>query len=88
MVLRGLSIRFRGASRSYDSVRSDIVNCICPDCGGPLSIGLRQFCCHGKCGRDWRPVWESILAAGNPATATHTPDQGHGDWDGHLRKAS
>jgi hypothetical protein len=43
--------------RSNESVRSSIVNGICPECGGALSLATEQFRCQGRCGTDWRPVW-------------------------------
>jgi hypothetical protein len=45
--------------RSNANVRSAIVNCICPECGGAIELGLNQFRCVGACGKDWRPIWES-----------------------------
>jgi hypothetical protein len=45
--------------RSYANVRSAIVNCICPECGGALELGINHFRCVGQCGKDWRPMWES-----------------------------
>ena len=45
--------------RSNANVRSAIVNCICPECGGALELGLNQFRCVGRCGKDWRSMWEN-----------------------------
>src|SRR4029077_18927100 len=33
---------------------SDILNCVCPDCGGSMGCDGRAFKCLGKCQRDWR----------------------------------
>ncbi len=49
--------RMERPSLSSESVKSAIVNCICPGCGGPLSLRTQQFRCQGRCGTDWRPVW-------------------------------
>ena len=38
---------------------SAIRNWVCPECGGPMGGRSREFHCHGRCGRDWRSVWES-----------------------------
>jgi hypothetical protein len=54
--------------QSNASVRSAIVNCICPECGGALELGLNQFRCVGRCGKDWRPTWESEHCNGGTRT--------------------
>lgn len=41
------------------NVRSAIVNCICPECGGAIEIDFNAFTCAGRCGKDWRPIWEN-----------------------------
>jgi hypothetical protein len=38
---------------------SAIRNWVCPECGGPMGGRSQEFQCHGRCGRDWRSVWES-----------------------------
>ena len=48
--------------RSNESVRSSIVNCICPECGAALGLGKLNFSCQGKCGSDWLPVWDKMRA--------------------------
>lgn len=50
-------VRMESPSRSSESVQSAILNCICPECGGDLSLATKQFRCQGRCGTDWRPVW-------------------------------
>jgi hypothetical protein len=45
--------------RSIVNVRSAIVNCICPECGGVIELCSNQFRCVGRCGKDWRAIWES-----------------------------
>lgn len=47
-----------------NNVRSSILNCICPGCGGALRITKSQFRCQGRCGEDWRPVWERLCSEG------------------------
>jgi hypothetical protein len=53
-------LRMERPSRSTERLRSAIVNCICPECGGGLSLGADQLRCRGRCGTDWRPVWIRI----------------------------
>jgi tRNA(Ile2) C34 agmatinyltransferase TiaS len=39
---------------------SNILNCICPECGGRMGgLGL-EFKCQGRCRTDWRELWESV----------------------------
>ena len=42
---------------------SAIVNCICPECGGPMGGRSNAFMCQGQCGTDWRPTWQSAFTA-------------------------
>jgi hypothetical protein len=44
--------------QSNANVRSAIVNCICPECGGAIELDLNEFRCVGRCGKDWRPAWD------------------------------
>ena len=55
-------MRFEMAIRSNESVRSAIVNCVCPECGGALGLQRNQFRCLGMCGKDWRPIWECSIS--------------------------
>ena len=48
------------ARRSNERMRSAILNCICPECGGGLSLAADQLRCKGWCGTDWWPVWIRI----------------------------
>jgi hypothetical protein len=50
--------------RSIATVRSAIVNCICPECGGVIELCPNQFRCVGRCGKDWRAIWESEYSNG------------------------
>jgi hypothetical protein len=47
------------SNRPMENVRSAIVNCICPECGGVIELCSNQFRCVGRCGKDWRAIWES-----------------------------
>jgi len=40
---------------------SAIRNWVCPECGGQMGGRSKPFQCHGRCGRDWRRVWESAF---------------------------
>jgi hypothetical protein len=53
-------------SRSFQSedVRSAIVNCICPECGGAIELSPNPFRCMGTCGKNWRAVWDSTQSSG------------------------
>jgi hypothetical protein len=42
-----------------EKVRSAIVNCVCPDCGGALELRSNQFTCLGRCGKPWRAILEN-----------------------------
>jgi len=50
------------ANRSSEDVISAILNWVCPECGGPIGIQSKEFKCQGRCGQDWRTVWESSLS--------------------------
>jgi len=41
---------------------SAIVNWVCPECGGRMGGRSKEFQCQGRCGKDWRSVWESASA--------------------------
>ena len=41
---------------------SAIVNWVCPECGGRMGGRSKEFQCQGRCGNDWRSVWESASA--------------------------
>ena len=56
-------------ARTDQEMVSDILNCICPQCGGPLDLGEKEFRCQGRCRQDWRPLWERASAAENSAPA-------------------
>src|ERR1700690_3901362 len=43
-----------------------ILNWVCPECGGRMGGHGSEFKCHGECQIDWRQLWEQVLAAGRP----------------------
>ena len=45
--------------QSNEYVRSAIANCVCPECGGAIELRSNQFRCLGRCGKQWRAIWES-----------------------------
>ena len=45
--------------QSNENVRSAIVNCLCPECGGAIELRSNQLSCLGRCGKQWRAIWES-----------------------------
>lgn len=58
-------LRIEGPGASSESLKSAIANCICPECGGALSLSPDQFRCQGRCGVDWGPVWNRIRESGS-----------------------
>lgn len=42
---------------------SNILNLICPRCGGPLGGEAQEFKCQGRCRTDWRRAWDSSRRA-------------------------
>jgi hypothetical protein len=53
-------LRIESPRPSNERLRSAILNCICPECGGGLSLAADQLRCQGWCGTDWWPVWIRI----------------------------
>ena len=45
--------------QSNEYVRSAIANCVCPECGGVIELHSSQFRCLGRCGKQWRAIWDS-----------------------------
>ena len=68
MFLNNPFLRIEGPDESNKRLTSAIASCICPECGGPLSLSLNQFRCQGRCGIDWRPFWNRQRQA-----ETHRP---------------
>lgn len=53
-------LTIEGPRGSKECLRSAILNCICPECGGSLSLAADRLRCQGRCGTDWWPVWMRI----------------------------
>jgi hypothetical protein len=45
-----------------EDIISDILNWVCPECGGPMGGRAKEFKCQGECRTDWRDLWERRLA--------------------------
>ena len=43
-------------------MKSAIVNCLCPECGGAIDLSTDQFRCRGLCGKDWRSAWNLVVS--------------------------
>jgi hypothetical protein len=37
--------------QSNENIRSAIVNCLCPECGGAIELHSNQLRCLGRCGK-------------------------------------
>ncbi len=59
--------------QSKENVRSAIVNCLCPECGGVIELHSNQFRCLGRCGKQWRAIWGKRTLERHPNTATRQP---------------
>jgi hypothetical protein len=44
--------------QSEDNARSALVNCLCPECGGAIEPHSNQLGCLGRCGKQWRAIWD------------------------------
>jgi tRNA(Ile2) C34 agmatinyltransferase TiaS len=44
-----------------EDIISDILNWVCPGCGGRMGGRTQEFKCQGECRTDWRDVWERRL---------------------------
>ncbi len=55
-----INVAESGVSVEYISA---IRNLVCPECGGQMGGRSKEFKCQGRCGRDWRAVWESAFTA-------------------------
>jgi hypothetical protein len=51
-----------------EDIISDILNWVCPQCGGPIGGRTKEFKCQGECRTDWRDVWKRSL---RPTTPQH-----------------
>jgi hypothetical protein len=48
--------------QSSEQTMSAILNCVCPNCGGPIVVRKNEFGCQGRCGRDWSSVWDDTCS--------------------------
>lgn len=48
-------------------VVSNILNWVCPGCGGRMGGEGLEFKCQGQCQTDWRRLWNSIQHDRRPA---------------------
>ena len=55
-------MRFEMPIRPRENMKSAIVNCLCPECGGAIDLSTDQFRCRGLCGKDWRPAWNLVVS--------------------------
>ena len=46
------------AVRSNENIISNILDLICPECGGPMGGPRMEFECEGQCQTDWRHFGE------------------------------
>jgi tRNA(Ile2) C34 agmatinyltransferase TiaS len=46
---------------------SDILNLVCPQCGGRMGGEGLEFKCQGRCRMDWRGLWGKIQQGLRPA---------------------
>jgi tRNA(Ile2) C34 agmatinyltransferase TiaS len=51
--------------RASEEVMSDILNWVCPECGGRMGGHGREFKCQGECQTDWRQVWDHASSPGH-----------------------
>jgi hypothetical protein len=55
-----VSLIIRNSLKPIGDAVSDILNCICPQCGGKMGgLGI-EFKCQGRCRTDWRELWDSV----------------------------
>ena len=55
-------MRFEIPIRPIENMKSAIVNCVCPECGGAIDLSTDHFRCRGLCGKDWRPAWNLVVS--------------------------
>jgi len=55
-------MRFEMPIRPRENMKSAIVNCVCPECGGAIDLSTDQFRCRGLCGKDWRSAWDLVVS--------------------------
>jgi len=75
-------------TRETERVISAIINCVCPECGGPIVPYEEKLNCSGQCGRDWRPVWKRAIASSTSAAADNNNQPGQPSSDAVVGKLS
>jgi tRNA(Ile2) C34 agmatinyltransferase TiaS len=56
------------------AVVSNILNWVCPECGGRMGGKGLEFKCQGRCQTDWRELWNCIVSQSYiPADYIRTP---------------
>jgi tRNA(Ile2) C34 agmatinyltransferase TiaS len=53
-------------------VVSNILNWVCPECGGKMGGEGLEFKCQGQCQTDWREVWDRVRHGRLAAVLTET----------------
>jgi tRNA(Ile2) C34 agmatinyltransferase TiaS len=48
-------------------VVSNILNWVCPECGGRMGGEGVEFKCQGQCQTDWRGIWNAVGHRRHPA---------------------
>jgi hypothetical protein len=66
MFMNNRFLEIESKDESNERLTSAIANCVCPGCGGALSLSFDQFRCQGRCGVDWRPVWNGLRQLRDP----------------------
>ena len=50
------------SDQTADDMLSNILNCVCPGCGGQMGNPGQEFKCQGRCQTDWRAFWDSLVS--------------------------
>lgn len=64
------------STRTSENLQSATLNCICPECSAALEVHSHQFRCLGRCGKQWRLVWET---EGSKRGGAQRPQAGKND---------
>jgi len=56
--------------KSSAELVSNILNWVCPECGGKMGGRGQEFKCQGRCQTDWREVWSLIQLRRFPGSAS------------------
>jgi hypothetical protein len=64
-----------------EDIISDILNWVCPGCGGPMGGGIQEFKGQGECRTDWRDVCERRSAKpGKNRNSPQAPSKQYQDY--------